>query len=282
VKPPRLGALGRDHLVRCLGDVSSPEYAVKRGMDDRRPYLVEVAFGHDPDRESSEVSAGVNWSPSADGDLLGIVGHQSFDSLLAERYCGRNEPVRMIVHVATPRVPWSNQGKTKVSLRGDIGTAIAEAVKSVTKAWHKYRRDLDRRVDRRVREFERMERPPAERPLKSIVFELLPELVEELRGKDRWGYSHRHLYYVIRKRVQQFTDKPLNSTTFDSITKAYEEDHGDLPGCYREARGFLIEPHTGNQIQLGTRQVSDYVPPLHLYDKILFGGRLCPRFSRHR
>jgi hypothetical protein len=143
-------------------------------------------------------------------------------------------------------------------------------VKTATKAWHKYRRDTERRTDRRVREFERMERPPAERPLKSIVFELLPELVEQLRGKDRWGYSHRHLYYVIRKRAQQFTDKPLNSATFESITKAYEEEHGDLPGCYREARGFLIEPHTGNQIQLGTKQVAHYVPPLHLYDKILF------------
>jgi hypothetical protein len=39
---------------------------------------------------------------------------------------------------------------------------------------------------------------------------------------------------------------------------------------YYEPRGTLYEPHTGNEVPLGTRQVSAYHFPAWLYDKILF------------
>jgi len=51
---------------------------------------------------------------------------------------------------------------------------------------------------------------------------------------------------------------------------AYEREVRKLPGVYYEARGTLHEPHTGNKVELGTREVEGYTFPTWVYDKILF------------
>jgi hypothetical protein len=43
-----------------------------------------------------------------------------------------------------------------------------------------------------------------------------------------------------------------------------------LPNLYYEARGELVEPHTGKRVKLGTREVAAYDPDPHLYDKLLY------------
>jgi hypothetical protein len=44
---------------------------------------------------------------------------------------------------------------------------------------------------------------------------------------------------------------------------------GALPGVCYEPRGFLVEPHTGARVALGTREVEAYSIPAYTYNKIL-------------
>jgi DNA topoisomerase VI subunit B len=59
---------------------------------------------------------GINWSPSIGVNpyrQLGPVG-QSLDSVLAELRAGREEPVIVVLHLAYPRVEFSDRGKSSV------------------------------------------------------------------------------------------------------------------------------------------------------------------------
>ena len=50
----------------------------------------------------------------------------------------------------------------------------------------------------------------------------------------------------------------------------WEIEWGLIEGLERDPRGFLLEPHTGNRIPLGTKAVDDYTIPFYLYDTILY------------
>src|SRR5260370_35771619 len=50
----------------------------------------------------------------------------------------------------------------------------------------------------------------------------------------------------------------------------YEPGHGPARGHYRDPRGELYEPHTGNTVRLGTREVAAYQLPDYVFDKILY------------
>lgn len=76
--------------------------------------------------------------------------------------------------------------------------------------------------------------------------------------------------YRIRGRVQELAGKQLTTANYEQITKQYEETGGELPGVYREPRGFLIEPHTQKIVPLGTREVDQYDAPKYLYNKLIF------------
>ena len=58
------------------------------------------------------------------------------------------------------------------------------------------------------------------------------------------------------------------------ITKGggfFVADQGDgLPGMYRDDRGVLYHPHTGETIPLGTRAVEEYRRPAWTFNKILY------------
>jgi hypothetical protein len=62
----------------------------------------------------------------------------------------------------------------------------------------------------------------------------------------------------------------LTSEYFYKILVEYQHAHGSIKGLYYEPRGFLIEPHTGRKVPVGTREVADYVPPQFLYNKLLY------------
>lgn len=74
-------------------------------------------------------------------------------------------------------------------------------------------------------------------------------------------YSARTLYYQVRPRIQQYTDKVLTMSYFSqTLLVQYQRQYGKLQGLYREARGHLIEPHTGKEIPLGTLELAAYTP----------------------
>jgi hypothetical protein len=107
--------------------------------------------------------------------------------------------------------------------------------------------------------------------LKDAVYQVMLEAYAVATGDGRLRSSDRTLYYQVRSRIQAFTDKPLEYGYFQSdVLVQYQRDFEPLPLLYRDPRGELHEPHTGNSVRLGTREVEVYVTPNWTYDKVLY------------
>jgi DNA topoisomerase VI subunit B len=124
VKPRRLGAIGRENLkLKFLAEGCQPEsFTYKRrfgATDDGLPYVLETAFGYRPGARSRRFVTGVNWSPGILNPFreLGEFG-QSLDGILEQYRTGRDEPVMLLVHVACPKVEYTDRGKSAVVVGG--------------------------------------------------------------------------------------------------------------------------------------------------------------------
>ena len=122
VKPDHLGIIGREHL-HCRMEANHCEmesftYKKQMGVKDDLPWVIEVAFGCRK-KEYSETSrrlvTGVNWSPGIINPFrqLGAYG-ESLDTILTAQRASRNEPIILVLHMACPRVEYTDRGKSAV------------------------------------------------------------------------------------------------------------------------------------------------------------------------
>lgn len=125
VKPMALGVIGKDHLEarsKALGaEMKSFHYGKAVEEQGGVPMVIEAAFvwlGEMSEADRRLVT-GVNWSPSIVNPFreLGTSG-QSLDSVLTEQRAGRNEPVVFLLHMACPRVEFTDRGKSAVVIDG--------------------------------------------------------------------------------------------------------------------------------------------------------------------
>jgi DNA topoisomerase VI subunit B len=123
VKPALLGVIGKDHLAaRCasLGcAMASFDYRKKVDETDGIPWVLETAFAWRPEAEARRLITGMNWSPGIVNPFreLGRFG-QSLDSVLEQQRAGRDEPVVFLLHIACPRVEYTDRGKSAVVIGG--------------------------------------------------------------------------------------------------------------------------------------------------------------------
>jgi hypothetical protein len=119
-KPSSLGVIGRDHLSRQLErlgcQAESFEYRKSESpKDDSLPWVLEAAFAWGPAFKGRRLITGVNWSPGILNPFrqLGRMG-SSLDRELQELRVGPYEPVVLLLHIACPRVQYTDRGKSAV------------------------------------------------------------------------------------------------------------------------------------------------------------------------
>ena len=81
---------------------------------DGVPWVVETAFGWCPELERRLLVTGVNWSPGIVNPFreLGRFG-ESLDTILSQQRADRDEPVILVLHMACPRVEYTDRGKSR-------------------------------------------------------------------------------------------------------------------------------------------------------------------------
>jgi DNA topoisomerase VI subunit B len=130
VKPKDLGVIGKAHLAgmfKAAGALpESFQYkCTPLTTDDGLPQVIESAFGFCPDKgKKRRQVVGVNWSPGILNPFrsLGPFG-KSLDAILAEQRAGdENEPIVFLLHLAHPRVEYSDRGKSSVIVDGADAT----------------------------------------------------------------------------------------------------------------------------------------------------------------
>jgi DNA topoisomerase VI subunit B len=132
VKPAALGVIGKKHLegrFEALGcEMKTFDYRKAAGATDGLPWVIETAFGWCPNAKARRLVTGVNWSPGILNPFrqIGKFG-KSLDEVLARQRSGRSEPVILVLHIACPRVEYTDRGKSAVVISGNGSCSEEEA-----------------------------------------------------------------------------------------------------------------------------------------------------------
>ncbi len=137
VRPVDLGIIGKQHfygiMERAGGDPKTFTYRRTFGETAGVPRVIEFAFG--VQRAGLEggrgpagvIITGVNWSPGINNPFrqIGRDG-ESFDAILRDVRANASEPVIAALHVACPRVAYTDRGKSAIVVEGEVEHAEEE------------------------------------------------------------------------------------------------------------------------------------------------------------
>jgi hypothetical protein len=92
---------------------------------------------------------------------------------------------------------------------------------------------------------------------KSVVLDHLDEVIETVSGGTlRYRFNERQLFYALRPIVMAETGSELQIKNFTSIITDYEAEHGEIELMYREPRGSITHPHSGDRIRSSSASVT--------------------------
>ena len=250
VNQKRLGAVGPDAFPRSSYAISYGEASFGPEPRARIPLVVEAwAYPH----EKSAIVASVNRTPIAarlsmtrdksDVDVFGCGLHHT----VATAPKGTNFAVWL--NITTPYMPITSDGKDPDLL--PFFTPIADAI---------------RKAIRKVR------RPAANgASQKNVVLDNLDDVIDTVSGGEKqYRFNARQLFYALRPIVMTETGQELKIGNFTSIITDYEAENGEIPLMYREPRGSITHPHSGETITLGTLMVETYERPVWSFNKLLY------------
>ena len=256
VKPERLGCIGSTaeglpaSYAKLVGTYKSKTGIGKLQADI--PFVVE-AYAEIAEQEWFRVS--VNRSPIA-ADMETFYGKDmqfiAGCGIEAQFTVGRR-PFRVWLNVDSPYMPVTTDGKSP-DLSPMFGR-IQEVVNSAIK-----------RAKRRASGGSE-DKPPT---TKDIVLEYLDAAIDKASGEGTYRFSIRQLYYAVRPYVIDSLSLEPEYNYFSKVITEYEAALGDIAGMYRDPRGTVYHPHTGEEIQLGTIQVESYRRPRYGFNKVLY------------
>lgn len=124
VNPRRLGIIGEDHLKARLLEMGVKEdsfrYSRKLSKDGL-PWVLESAFGWlgDGAPDARRIYSGANWSAAIKNPFrsFGNTG-EGLETALADMRATKNEPVVFVLHLAHPRVEYTDRGKSALIVGG--------------------------------------------------------------------------------------------------------------------------------------------------------------------
>jgi Topoisomerase 6 subunit A/Spo11, Toprim domain len=268
VKPQDLGAIGREHLANCFeqtgADLETFQYRRMLRSDEGVPSVLELAFAYCPAGMSERrIITGVNWSVGIANPFRRLGGFRiSLDGYLQEQRVGADEPVILVVHLASPRITFTDRGKSALALGGEmVGIAedVVNGLRAVTKAWCRQRRAEERNAAARASRLQRLARNRVE-TAKAVAFEIMEKAYLAASNNGTLPATARQVMYAARPEIQARTEQQLDDQYFcQRLLPDYIEERGVDYDIVWDDRGHFTEPHTGHIIGLGTISVRDYV-----------------------
>ncbi len=270
IKPSTLGTLGEKHLVQHLIThhyvaPSSVHYKKAEGLSDGLPFVLEVAFGvHTGQFETAygERIIGLNWTPTLSRGAL-----PELASLLGEQRVDIFDPVELVVHLACPRLDYTDHGKTRLALSPAISNALSSAVKEVTKGWKRVKRQADQDDRVRARELDDLRKSQHKEALSftDAAKQVMEQAYLKASAGGRFPANARQIMYAARPLVMELTGGEFwkNSASFTQEALpdylAANPEHTASWDVVFDDRGHFAEPHTGRQLGIGTLAVRRYI-----------------------
>ena len=266
VKADALGVLGKEHCERqAIGygaTDDSVEYRKAVGDVDGLPYAVEVVFGVKQQSRTRTLSIGINFSPALSQPFYAL------DTALNEARCTRTDPVVMLIHLACPAVQFSDRGKSKASLPRVIADDLQRLVKLVTARFTKAKRQADKNDRMNERDLEELRTAHKVKPMtvKAAAYQVMEAAYLKASSNGTLPANARQIMYAARPLIIELTGKASpwkNSATFtQGLLNDFISEHQSLCENWDvvfDDRGHFEEPHTGNNIGIGTLAVRGYI-----------------------
>jgi hypothetical protein len=204
---------------------------------------------------------GVNWSPRLKPpfpELPALLGKARVDDV---------DPVVVFVHLAMPRVDFTDRGKSVVALPAAVRRALADGIAAVTKHWKGLKRQADRqdRVRARQREHWLKQQRREFLTIKEAAYQVMEAAYRHASTQGRYPANARQIMYAARPWVLELTGgkcwKRSNYFTQELLPE-FVEENPELTADWDvvfDDRGHFIEPHTPHNIGLGTLAVRGYI-----------------------
>ena len=265
-----LGLLGRDHFESRFADIGAEAetFQYRRELCDIEgvPYVIEAAFAWCPDNDIREQIVGVNSSPSLINPFRTLEGYGGLDYLLSEQRAGDEQPIVLALHVASPRIAYTDKAKSALVLPNEVDEKLANAVQVVTKNWARIVKAEERDASAEARRCERLIRGRYEKQ-KDVAFEVMARAYAAVSDNGKLTANARQIMYAARPEIQERTGKQIDSqyftqTLLPDYLAAHVEETADWDVVFDD-RGHFTEPHTGHMIGLGTVNVREYVASTH-------------------
>ena len=266
-----LGLLGKDHFDARFKelDVDPKTFQYKRELldIDEVPYAIEAAFGYCPSKQHRVKILGINWSPSLINPYRELGADGSLDFVLFEQRAGDDEePIVLALHIAAPRIAYTDKAKSALQLPDEVAAAVVKVVRDVTKTWAKVRKAEERDASRRERREELMTRRRPESQ-KQVAFEVMEQAYLKVSGPKNLTANARQIMYVARAEIQERSERSLDDSYFtQTLLPDFMAANMELTANWKVAfddRGHFADPHTGLMIGLGTVAVREYIEDLH-------------------
>jgi hypothetical protein len=254
VQPKRLGAVGQDVYPAASYGYSSD--VVQLGSTTPLadiPYVVE-AWAVRRQVGATVLSVCVNRTPIT-GSIYGTRENRDIDAWgcgLANTiaHAPKDEQFVIVLNLTTPYMPITSDGKAP-NLEPFLGGIIEATEKAVRKA-------------------HRPNSSSGKSSQKDVVLDNLDAAIATVSGDGIYRFNERQVFYVLRDVVMKATGQELKINNFKTIITDYEAENGEIPLMYREPRGSIYHPHTGETITLGTLMVEDYERPAWTFNKIVY------------
>jgi hypothetical protein len=252
VKPERLGFVGPTAFDCAYARTSGTIVFGSAQPFAEVPFVVE-AWSAEIDGGGTALLAHVNKSTIAasvnaarekrDIDFFGCGLHHA----VAE--APKDKHFNILLNIITPYMPITSDGKAP-----DLSPFLEQITVAVSRAVTKSRRP----------------NATGATSQKDIVLDHLDEVIASVSGDGVYRFNERQLFYALRPIVQSEMNEELKISNFKKVITEYENEHGEIPGMYREPRGSLYHPHTGETFSLGTLMVEDYERPTWTFNKLLY------------
>ena len=273
--PKTLGVLGREHFLANLsGDDESFRYAKQIATDGAGlPYVVEAASCVNDDELLQGLHVGLNWSvplsnPLQDSDLPFAEGKvQGLEGLLQrQRIDLDQDPLALILHIATPRFDFLDRGKGSAHLDPLLAEAVAGVVNKVIKEFAAIKKSQDREHHHAARRAEEQLRRGRVKKVsvKEAAYAVMPQAYLKASAGGTLPANASQVMYAARPNIIAATGRSSFAADYfiQTLLPEYQREHPeetkDWDVVYDE-RGHLSEPHTGVRIGIGTLAARDYL-----------------------
>jgi hypothetical protein len=164
----------------------------------------------------------------------------------------KSKPAQIILNIITPYMPITSDGKAP-----DLSKFSDEMKDVIQKANRKAKKAYTEKTYGATSE-------------KEVIYDCLPSAIRKTSSNGTHKFSQRQLYYSVRPYIIDAFNKEPEYNYFCRVLTEYENEYGNIKNLYRDPRGILYHPHTGETIPLGTVAVEEYVRPAWTFNKIIY------------